>query len=282
MTMILSWAGIILSLAGIAFVVANISKYADQLGSLRFGGVQIFILVLMALIYCFANLFLAAAWRALLEHTGSKKTLPWAVRIFGISQLAKYVPGNFLHLAGRQAMGMSGGARTVDMAKSAAWELGTIAFTASLFAILLAPFLAASLSNFHAMGIFVAALASVGFIVRKRLSIFIVQAVFWYAGFFLVSGLIFVAMLILLNAGYDNLVVIAPGIIGAYVVAWLAGFVTPGAPAGVGVREVVLFTVLQSVVGHADLLAAIVLSRVVTTAGDLLFYLFALFIKDDR
>ena len=31
---------------------------------------------------------------------------------------------------------------------------------------------------------------------------------------------------------------------GAYVIAWLAGLVTPGAPAGVGVRELVMYALL--------------------------------------
>ena len=63
---------------------------------------------------------------------------------------------------------------------------------------------------------------------------------------------------------------------GSYVVAWLACLVTPGAPAGVGIREVVLFTLLNPVVSEADLLAAIIFGRIVTVGGDVLFYLTAL------
>lgn len=67
-----------------------------------------------------------------------------------------------------------------------------------------------------------------------------------------------------------------PRICSAYVIAWLAGAITPGAPAGIGIREVVMFALLQPVVGESDLLVAIVLNRAITAGGDTLFYFFAL------
>ena len=30
----------------------------------------------------------------------------WAIRTFGVAQFAKYVPGNVIHLASRQALGL--------------------------------------------------------------------------------------------------------------------------------------------------------------------------------
>jgi uncharacterized membrane protein YbhN (UPF0104 family) len=60
---------------------------------------------------------------------------------------------------------------------------------------------------------------------------------------------------------------------GAFVVAWLVGLVTPGAPAGVGVRELVLMALLKGLVPEDDLLMAVLLSRVVTVGGDGLFFL---------
>jgi hypothetical protein len=58
-------------------------------------------------------------------------------------------------------------------------------------------------------------------------------------------------------------------------VAWLAGLLTPGAPAGVGVREIMLLFLLGTVVGRADLLLAAVLSRVITVTGDGGFFVWA-------
>ena len=52
-------------------------------------------------------------------------------------------------------------------------------------------------------------------------------------------------------------------------------------PAGIGIREVVMFALLQSVVGETELLVAIVLSRAITAGGDILFYLLAAVMKEE-
>lgn len=101
------------------------------------------------------------------------------------------------------------------------------------------------------------------------------KAVLWYVAFLLLSGLLFFATLQLLMPD-TSLLHALPGIVSAYVIAWLAGAITPGAPAGVGIREVVMFALLQSVVTESDLLVAIVLNRAITAGGDTLFYFRAL------
>ena len=69
---------------------------------------------------------------------------------------------------------------------------------------------------------------------------------------------------------------------GAYVIAWLAGLVTPGAPAGIGVREAVLLFLLGNVLPHADLLLAVLIGRMVTVFGDTIYFAISSFIKVDN
>jgi uncharacterized membrane protein YbhN (UPF0104 family) len=85
-----------------------------------------------------------------------------------------------------------------------------------------------------------------------------------------VSGIIFATLFKLLGGDW-NVVAVC----GAYVIAWLIGLVTPGAPAGVGIRETVLFFLLRHALGQADLLEIILIGRLVTAAGDLIFFLVA-------
>lgn len=49
--------------------------------------------------------------------------------------------------------------------------------------------------------------------------------------------------------------------------------VTPGAPAGVGVRELVLLLLLKGLAADTDLIMAVLLGRLVTVIGDLLFFM---------
>ena len=65
---------------------------------------------------------------------------------------------------------------------------------------------------------------------------------------------------------------------GSYIIAWLVGLVTPGAPAGAGVRELILLLLLKSIVKEADLLVAVALGRIITVLGDVLFFMMAFLI----
>jgi uncharacterized membrane protein YbhN (UPF0104 family) len=58
--------------------------------------------------------------------------------------------------------------------------------------------------------------------------------------------------------------------IGGFALAWSAGFLAVFAPAGAGVREVVLVALLSPVLGVGAATAVALVSRVLTTAGDLL------------
>ncbi|MCY1448795.1 hypothetical protein D9M71_654970 [compost metagenome] len=55
---------------------------------------------------------------------------------------------------------------------------------------------------------------------------------------------------------------------------------TPGAPAGVGIRELALLLLLGNSVAEADLMLAILLGRIVTIVGDLFFFASVLLIKE--
>jgi len=54
--------------------------------------------------------------------------------------------------------------------------------------------------------------------------------------------------------------------------AWLAGFLTPGAPSGAGVREIIMHVFLGNMVSIELLLMAMVIHRVVAAAGDVAAY----------
>lgn len=58
--------------------------------------------------------------------------------------------------------------------------------------------------------------------------------------------------------------------IGAFAASWVLGFLAPGAPAGLGVREALLAVWFGGVLAPADAVALIVMLRIATTFGDLL------------
>lgn len=59
----------------------------------------------------------------------------------------------------------------------------------------------------------------------------------------------------------------------AYMIAWVLGFVIPGAPGGIGVREMVLTLLLAPVTGKDCIVVLGVLHRLVTVLGDFAAYI---------
>jgi len=277
----LHWAGTALALLGIAFVALRMRDYGAELDFSRFDTARWLVVVGLALLYGLANLMLALAWWNILEQFGANVSRRWAIKTYGISQLAKYVPGNIFHLAGRQALGMAADLPARALAKSALWELGLLAVAGALFGILAVPLVWQELPVFVSVGAFGAMSVGVVIVLRQLLSPSVGAALIWQIIFLAVSGMVFMGVLALVTPSLVTFSAFS-ALCGAYVIAWLAGLVTPGAPAGVGVRELVLLFLLGGQIPPADLLLAVVLGRMVTVAGDFFYFLIATFIKLDH
>lgn len=61
-------------------------------------------------------------------------------------------------------------------------------------------------------------------------------------------------------------------IFGIFILSWLFGFITPGAPGGIGIREAVLTLLLGSKYDIAPFLSGIVIYRLINTLGDFVAY----------
>jgi uncharacterized membrane protein YbhN (UPF0104 family) len=116
---------------------------------------------------------------------------------------------------------------------------------------------------------------------KRYVSKSIAQAFGYYIAFLTISGMLFVAVLALISSGLGVTTLQILTLCGAFVIAWLAGLLTPGAPAGVGVRELVLMLLLKDYIIESDLLLAVLLSRLVTVTGDVLYYLFSSSFKNN-
>jgi len=267
-----------LGVLGIVFVALRLHTYVEKLDFSQFTPRVWSLIFFLSVVYGAANLFLAVAWRKLLLYFDSQISVAQAIRLFGLSQLAKYVPGNIVHLAGRQALGMAIGLLPKPLAKSVLWELGGLLVAGALFTPIVAPLVFELVSAWLSLTVFAATLLCAWFVVRRLFTATVSNALLGQCSFLAISGVIFVILLELVSPQSYS-VSLFPALCGAYVIAWLAGFVIPGAPAGVGVREFVLLFLLKDLVSEADLLLAVVLGRAITVLGDLIFFLATLVIK---
>ncbi len=277
---LLHWVGSGLALVGIAFVAFRLHTYWGELNPASISaGTWVLIVVLIAC-YAFANILLGSAWFQLIHSSGAGLGRWQAVRIYGISQLAKYLPGNIFHLAGRQALGLAAGVSGAVLARSTLAELLLIAVSGAIFATLALPLVAPQLPFLAGATLWMILVCGVATVLRRLRNRDVANAFLMQTLFLMLSGALFVALLAAISsqpiAGGQWMVQIG----GAYVVAWLGGFVTPGAPAGLGVRELILLFLFKGNIPEADLLLATLLGRLVTVAGDVLFFLASLGIRE--
>jgi hypothetical protein len=267
-----------LGLAGIVFVAVRLAQQTSEIKQYNFAQTQVVLFSTLAVVYGAANTFIAAGWYCILKRLGL--TVSWKASFvtYGVSQLAKYVPGNIFQFVGRQALGVSAGMPGGKLARSAFIEIGFLVIAAVLLAVQAARLWLPQLSESVAYSatLILASLCFLLLIVRKEalLSVTLLLNML----FFMTAGVVFWAILTLL-AGLTNAADAIPTVSSAFILAWLLGFLTPGAPAGIGIREYVILISLSGIASEPLLLLAVVISRVTTMVGDLVFYLAAMAVK---
>lgn len=273
--------GSLLACAAIFFMGARLQSYLDKMDfSGLFSTIWVYILALSFLVGI-CNFFLVIIWYRCLEHLGVYASRSCATWIYGISQLGKYIPGNIFHLAGRQTLGMAQNLPAGKVLRSMFWELAILAGAAT--GVFCPPFVAQyflpSLSPLWLMGIFLFCCIVVPYGVGRILGKALRAACLWSVFYLCCMGCVFSAILSLITpTALSPMRLFFAGT--AYVAAWSIGLVTPGAPAGLGIREgAMLFLMKDMPIPEADLLLSVLLCRIITIFGDFLFFLEALGVK---
>jgi uncharacterized membrane protein YbhN (UPF0104 family) len=256
----------------------------------------IIIVVVGGGIYALDNLLLVLAWQKLLKWFGGM-SLSWRtnIGIYGSTQIAKYIPGNIFQLPSRHMRGYQNGLEHAPLLGAAIFEIIGLLIAASLISLI--GFLSgirSAISIITVVLVLFLALASpiliyylithVKFLQRisispkKDLDLLNDLLPVWiiYILFFLIASLILYAIIHqVINPVYNLPVQV---VFATFSLAWLAGFITPGAPAGIGVREGVIILILTGYIGEPASIIVSILSRFVTMAGDLCFYLVGLWL----
>ncbi|MFZ3619385.1 hypothetical protein ACOYA6_09060 [Leclercia barmai] len=275
----LNYAGSIIALLSVLFVAHRIHAYWAQVPDNTFTVKLLLLILLLACVYGAANIILASAWRVLMTELEQAISARVATRIYGLTQLAKYVPGNIFQFAGRQFMAMSYGFSGKAIAKSAFLELLLLVLTGAGFVLWMLPLLYPALTIVYGLSLFVITALLFAWSLKWRGQGGLIRVVARYFLFLLISGTVFLCVLYSIVDSWTLTPAMVFPLIGAYVIAWLAGLVTPGSPAGVGIREFLLILLLKPFFAEIDIVMAVIISRITTVVGDCFFYLYSLTLR---
>lgn len=253
--------------------------------------------LIATLLYSLTAPVSAFAWQRLLANLGCKKPFARLNAILLTTQVGKYLPGNVGQHLGRIGLALAEGIPAAILTASIVYEVLLLILTGVLVGVICGAFSEPGLSRLlhdhawalaTAVGIAVAGLAAVPLLgkalswaaARVARTRGIVAAAprlsGWKSPAF--SILIYALAYLLIGAATS---VLAHGLFpdaaldfmlltAAFALAWVVGFITPGAPAGIGVREALLLLMLGGTMAAADTSLLILALRVVTTLGDML------------
>lgn len=294
---VLSWVLPVAAIAYLGFALAE--NDIDRLLS-HFGPDSLAVAAAAAVVYGAALYLLAFSWSTTLQHLATNPVnLEMAVRVYAFSTFAKYLPGNVFHYAGRQIAAARLGYGQKATAQASAVEIAGHLLVAGVLLLALLPFAAGELEWLHSLnpevlgywplalpgaallgGIALLILTRRGHkllpVLGRRLLGFVGSL---QAAFFVLATLLGVWLAqIVLGPPAGSL----PSIAFAYLLAWLVGFMTPGAPGGLGVREACLVAALGAYGDLSAILAFAALSRAALLAGEGFFALSGFLLNPDR
>lgn len=241
---------------------------------------------------------IALAWRGMLKGLGIQKSWRELTAILGITQFAKYVPGNIAQYLGRAGMSLTRGISARAFASTMMFELPLMAGAALCVGVGVGAMSAAGLLLLHRKGeqlvlitaVFLLTIVALivlgkfmprlilrlaprrayllaGDLLPSRASMAVAFALYCLMYVCAGAGLVVLAHLLLPEAVHDNLLLVA-----SFSLAWVVGFVTPGAPGGLGVREGLLLLMLAPVYSPASASVLVIALRIATTVGDSLSF----------
>lgn len=271
-------AGTGVAICGIYFVFVQLRKYGADIDMSSLSRGEWVSFSALALVGVGMNVCLAMAWRALLQSAGAIVPIAWALSTYGMAHLARYVPGNVFHYAGRQAIGMAAGVPGRALAKASFLELALVAFTGGLVSLVSLPLVCPAVPGGLSFSLVALAIFVTAFCIKRFIGQAVVTAFCFHLVYLSMSGLTFLAVAAAHDwnsiPGHDWL-----AICGAYIAAWLIGMLTPGAPAGLGVRELVLLYLLKGRLAGSMLIFAVLITRVIAVMADVMSFIIALMMQ---
>jgi uncharacterized membrane protein YbhN (UPF0104 family) len=245
-----------------------------------------------SIIYGLSEFLLSFAWRKLLIWFGDKDiSTNLCNRIYGKSQIAKYIPGNIFHVLGRHILGSQVGIKHIVLAGATVYEilgLLSISILIGFSGMVIFGLGDIYFSLYQIISILLTALVIIGLAIPLAPYLMSLRGIIipykgigdsflnigkvylFYFIFFLIAGLL---LAVITNIFLDINFIITAKLIVIFSIAWIAGFIIPGAPGGIGVREAVIIFFITPIIGEAQSIAVAIALRFITLLGDVWFFI---------
>jgi len=297
--------GVIFAVLASVYFVTFFLRHVSSLPRLTWDFPAVLNTLTALFLYGISFLTMAYVWFVLLCGTGEEAHYREAVTMLALAQFGKYIPGKVAPHIGRLALaktyGYVGSRVIVSMILEIGWSI--LAGSFLTLALLMTDDLlnvdfGLSIMSFDKV-LPIVLLASVliplgiGWIMIRwsptllnrllgggeakipGLPFLVFAFLLSLVNFLLSGGIADFLLRGLFHSQHSNLWTLS----GLYSIAWVVGFITPGAPAGLGVRETIFLTALRPIYGEGAALGITVAMRVLTALGDALIFAVGIFLR---
>jgi len=238
-------------------------------------------------VYALSSFCLSFAWFNLLKLFGQPQVSGYVcLSMYSRTQIAKYIPGNIFHLAGRHVFANRLCLSQASITGANLYEaiciitaascvsvacIGVQNTNSSIWLLLLAlvsvalPFVINAATR-HISGLrkFNLPNHSLPTLLKILLPVYLLYVLF----FLVASALLLWVVYQIAGENTPSFFAIAA----IFSATWIAGFITPGSPAGLGIREALIVGSLTGIIGESQGLLAALVFRTITVTGDLMFF----------
>jgi glycosyltransferase 2 family protein len=296
----IKYLGIAVTIIAVAFAIQKIVAIEESnwKALLDF---HILILILVAgFLHGVNEILLGWAWQRLLFWFGEPKaSIKSCLSVYGRAQITKYIPGNIFQYPTRHVMGNRTGFHHPALAGAMVYEIISILFVGGVISIIGYPKAINVEETIYLRLIFLPVIFVFPLMIQFFLSRFSIgkklgfpEKPIWdgfkellpiwgiYSLFFIVNGFILWGISGAITSAWSNIPLIF--MISTFSISWVSGFITPGSPAGLGVREAVMIVILSNYFGEPNAAFIALISRLVITLGDVIFFALAYYLLRDH
>ena len=278
--------GYLLSAISLWLLVDVFNTHSQNIEHVHIDSNALLVFIFCAVVTVIGHINIVVGWYLQLKNKYQKISFKQSYIAIGVSQIAKYLPGNVAHFIGRAILVKDIDSKA-DITYAMLIETILLSLTALLFASLWSTlyYLPAEISAISIVVITI--LFCIGTIIlvevlKRKLNanwilyntlfhiLFLNSISFFLHGY----GIYLIASLF---SDIPDLSILQYTL--GFSAAFLVGYLLPGAPGGIGVREYAFVLLFGAFLGKGIALEVIVVHRLLAIVGDLLFFLTAYLLK---
>lgn len=288
--------GNIAMIVAIIFIIRRLLQYSINY-KILFEKKNLFLFFALVIAYSISVIICSYPWKnAVYLITDSDIRFLEVAEVSVKANVLKYIPGNIFQYIGRNDLAIKKGLKHTDVAVSTLLDIA-INFGAVFVLTIVCAFdtmKKCAVSLLKMQNVIIVLLIVIGLVIwvmvflwkkkdnkyknifkrifcRKGMRLLFTNSIIYILVSLYTTGIYMIVLYVILGETFKVEQLFYVG--GAVLASWMIGFITPGAPGGMGVRETALIMMLGGIIEQQVILLSVIANRVVSIFGDILAFI---------